>query len=166
MGNWMTDIMREAVQADIAVQNTFGIRDDLKKGAVSLRHLFRIMPFENTLVRMELSGAEIIDWIRQTLRVNRTYLQVSGVQVFFKASPDGQSVQDVRVHIEGAPIDPTRTYRVATNDYLASGGGAGKYIKGRPQHDTGKSLRAVVAEYVKAHTPVSPPAVGRFILEQ
>jgi len=166
MGNWMTDIMRASLDADVAIQNTFGIRDDLDAGDVSLRDLFRIMPFDNTLVRVELSGADLTDWIRQTLRVNRTFLQVSGMQVLFTAAPDGQSVQNVRVQVGGKPVDPKRMYRIATNDYLASGGGAGQFIKGRTQHDTGKSLRAVVADYVQNHTPVSPPTVGRFVLEK
>ena len=162
----MTDIMRASLDADVAIQNTFGIRDDLDAGDVSLRDLFRIMPFDNTLVRVELSGADLTDWIRQTLRVNRTFLQVSGMQVLFTAAPDGQSVQNVRVQVGGKPVDPKRMYRIATNDYLASGGGAGQFIKGRTQHDTGKSLRAVVADYVQNHTPVSPPTVGRFVFEK
>jgi 5'-nucleotidase/UDP-sugar diphosphatase len=166
LGNWMTDIMRAAGRADVAIQNTHGIRDDLRAGPVTLRDLFRIMPFDNTLVIVTLTGRDLAQLIRSNFDAKRTSIQLSGVQVHYQTDPQGKSVTSASILVNGKPIDPEKQYTVATNNYLASGGGVGALLKGKPQTDTGQRLRAVVADHVKKHSPVSPPPVGRFIQKQ
>lgn len=163
LGNWMTDIMRQATNADVAIQNTFGIRDDLRAGSVTLRDLFRIMPFDNTLVVVTVTGAELAQLIRSNFNVTRAFIQLSGVRVTFQTDAKGEKVTSSTLSVNGNPIDPARKYTIATNNYLASGGGVGALLKGKPQQDTGQRLRELVADYVQKHTPVSPPPVGRFL---
>ncbi|HIA03759.1 MAG TPA: bifunctional metallophosphatase/5'-nucleotidase [Myxococcales bacterium] len=162
LGSWMTDIMRMSVAADIGIQNTYGIRDDLRAGTISLRDIYRVMPFENTVVVVTLSGKQVKQLVRDNMRGQKSGIQISGIRVHLRFDPQKQTLQESWVLHKGAPIDDEKLYRVATNNYLAQGGTGGKVMKGAPTHDTGRSIRKVIVEAVRQHSPITPPKVGRY----
>jgi 2',3'-cyclic-nucleotide 2'-phosphodiesterase (5'-nucleotidase family) len=162
LGSWMADVMRIYSAADIAVQNTFGIRDDLLKGDITLRDIYRVMPFENTVVVVTLTGLQLKKLIRDNLREFRSGLQISGLEVHMKATSDGKRLEDIELIHKGEPIVSDKHYRVATNNFLAQGGTGGAVMKDAPMRDTGRKIRSVLVEAVKQHTPIHPPPVGRF----
>jgi 2',3'-cyclic-nucleotide 2'-phosphodiesterase (5'-nucleotidase family) len=162
LGSWMADVMRIAAAADIGVQNTFGVRDDLRAGKVTLRDVYKVMPFENTVVVVTLSGKQVKQLIRDNIRGRRSGIQISGIQVHLFYSADGNRLDDLWVLHRGAPIDEERQFRVATNNYLAQGGTGGKVMIGAPVRDTGRSIRDVLIEAVRQHSPIQAPGVGRF----
>uniref|UniRef100_A0A832I509 Multifunctional 2',3'-cyclic-nucleotide 2'-phosphodiesterase/5'-nucleotidase/3'-nucleotidase n=1 Tax=Eiseniibacteriota bacterium TaxID=2212470 RepID=A0A832I509_UNCEI len=144
LGNFVADAMRAAAGADVAFQNSGGLRADLAAGEVTRGDLYEVMPFDNTLVTMELTGAEIRRVLEEGLASGRV-AQVSGIRYAFDL---GRAPMDRVVELtaaDGAPLDPARTYRVACNNFMATGGD--NYVTlsaGRHLTDSGEVLRAAL----------------------
>jgi 2',3'-cyclic-nucleotide 2'-phosphodiesterase (5'-nucleotidase family) len=131
-GNFLTDEMRAFHGADIAVQNSGGIRANKlfplgEDGTADItrRDIAEILPFANHLVKAEITGAAIVEALEHALRLypdpNGGFLQVSGMQVVFDPEqPAGSRV--VSVLIGDAPLVPTQSYTMATNDFTLGGG--------------------------------------------
>jgi 5'-nucleotidase len=117
--------------AQLGFMNRGGIRRTLEAGAgnvVSKGQALATLPFGNTLVVMDMTGAQIRtlleqQWVADKVKV-RGLLQVSeGFTYRYDArKPEGARVLDVTVN--GTPLDDSATYRVATNNFLAGGNDA------------------------------------------
>jgi 2',3'-cyclic-nucleotide 2'-phosphodiesterase (5'-nucleotidase family) len=128
IGNLIADAMRQSARAEVAIMNGGGIRGGRVYApgtAISRRDVLAELPFGNRLVTLDLTGRAL----RQSLENGLSRLpdaagrfpQLSGLAVEFDPRrPAGDRIVSVRVG--GAPLDPGRTYRVATNDFLARGG--------------------------------------------
>jgi 2',3'-cyclic-nucleotide 2'-phosphodiesterase/3'-nucleotidase len=121
LGNWVADVMRRAAGAEVAVHNPGGLRASIDAGPVTAEEVFEVMPFDNRLVTLELTGAEILAAVEHGL-ANNGCLQVSGIRYRFAPSrPRGERVLVLTLD-DGTPIDHGRRFRVATNEFLADGG--------------------------------------------
>jgi 5'-nucleotidase len=124
LGNLIADAQRASSGAQFAFMNPGGIRDDLAAGEVLWGELFAIQPFSNDVVAMDLTGAQIKtlleqQWINQT---PAKILKTSGLTFTWNAAlPIGSRVVEIRDG-SGNLLDPTATYRVAVNSFMASGG--------------------------------------------
>ncbi|MBC7545306.1 MAG: bifunctional metallophosphatase/5'-nucleotidase [Candidatus Sericytochromatia bacterium] len=164
LGSWLADMIRESGKAEIGIINSGGIRAELSAGPVTVRKVFEILPFENFVASMDLSGQTLIDLSAKV--VERLYkqqagtLQVSGMSFRGK---DGKLVGPVLV--KGKPIDPKRQYRVAIVDYLL-GGGEGPYFDKHSKltvyHEL---LRDLMIARVKTQKVLGSPDVGRIVIE-
>jgi 5'-nucleotidase len=134
LGNLVADATLMAGQrfgAQIAFMNRGGIRQSLETGAgnvVSKGQALATLPFGNTLVVMDLTGAQIRtlleqQWVADKVKV-RGLLQVSeGFTYQYDArKPEGARVSGIRVN--GVPLDDKASYRVAANNFLAEGNDA------------------------------------------
>jgi 5'-nucleotidase len=117
--------------AQIALQNPGGIRQDLETAAgnrVTLGHAMAVLPFGNTLVAMNLRGAQIVELLEQQWLdgrdAKRGLLQVSeGFSYEWDpAQPEGSRVVPNSVRLNGVALDMNTSYRVVTNNFLAEGG--------------------------------------------
>lgn len=118
LGNLVADVMRAATGADLAVQNSGGIRASLPPGPIRRGDVFTVLPFENRLVVCTFPGTGVLalsDFIAG-MPAGAVKAQVSGLS--FRV--EGGRAVDVRVN--GDPIEPARAYRVAVNDFMAYGG--------------------------------------------
>ncbi len=158
IGNLHCDLMRAATGVDVAFHNKSGIRADLERGAVTYRALYQVAPFGNSVVTLELGGADLRALLEGSLEAERKHLEVSGLALRADLSrPAGQRLLEVTV--AGAPLDPARTYRVATNNFLAGGGdGHEAFTRGRSPRDTGVLLLDLLRKHFEAHQ--SPWAPG------
>ena len=170
IGNLIADATREAVGAEIAITNGGGIRADKEypAGAKLTRgDIFAELPFGNVTVKLELTGQQILEGLEngfsQVREVAGRFPQISGMNVEVDlAKPPGERVKSVTVG--GEPLDPARTYTVATNDYMASGGDGYKSFVGAKNliDAAGAQLMASqVIDYVAAKKTVSPKVEGR-----
>jgi 5'-nucleotidase / UDP-sugar diphosphatase len=117
---------------DIALQNAGGVRVDLSAGAVTVGNIYTVLPFRNTLVRLTMTGAQI----KQTLEDAITFVLASAGNT--GAYPYGASIRwsvdlnqpannrfsNIEVKTAAGAwvaLNPTATYRVITNDFLAAG---------------------------------------------
>jgi len=165
LGNLVVDGMREVGVgdggvADVAFHNNAGIRASLPKGTITYGQLYNVLPFDNQLIAMDLTGAQILRILEHSVSDRAGSLQVSGLAFRFDFSnPVGRRVREVTIGEE--PLDPSRTYRVVTIDYLAYGGDGFKAFLDGTNLAYGDGEVWAVAEYIHASSPVDPRVEGR-----
>src|SRR5690606_13403560 len=146
MGNFFADaLLWKGRQLDPEVQASFatkgGIRAELKTGDITIGNIFQIMPFENALVILTLSGTDMLRWADQM------------------ASTGGQPASGIKLVIEngkvkeflvqGKPVDPNAHYKLVTYDYLANGGDYVTFFDNPiAREDYTQLLRETLMEYV------------------
>jgi 5'-nucleotidase len=133
------DVAADAVLAatrgqgvQIGFMNIAGLRRDMDVEAdmlVRYSHAQAILPFSNTLVIMELTGAQLRglleqQWVRGGAEPTRSMLQISDgfTYTWDSTRPLGQRVLPESVKLNGKPIEDGKVYRVAANNFLAEGG--------------------------------------------
>jgi len=166
LGQWVADAMREAAKADIAFENGGGIRASLPAGTLTMGMLYEILPFDNELWTVELTGRQVLAVLEHGLSGSRYgAIQFSGLRVKYDPSrPAGQRVLEV-VTAGGEPLDPGQTYLVATNDFLMGGGDEyAMFGEGRNPRNLGIQLRDVLAEKVRKARIVDFGGDGRLAL--
>jgi 5'-nucleotidase / UDP-sugar diphosphatase len=162
LGDFVTDVIREASGADIGLQNAGGIRADLPAGAVTKGHVLDALPFVNALTVCEMSGAQLREILEQGLSLERGLIQVSGLRVVYDLSkPIGHRL--IELQFNGATVEDQKTYRVATSSFLAEGGDLYQTFLQTKQTDSGKMLSETVMEYLEKHGEIAPPKMGRLI---
>lgn len=175
IGNLIADAMRAAVGADVAITNGGGIRADKEYAAgarLTRGDILAELPFGNKTVKLELTGEQI----RQALENGFSQIeagagrfpQVSGITVSVDATAAaGARVKDVTVG--GAPLDPQKTYTVATNDFMAGGGDGYTVFRGVPQLINpidAQLMASQVIDYVALAGTVRPAVEGRIVVSQ
>jgi 5'-nucleotidase len=154
--NLVADAYRSATGTQIALVNAGGVRTSLPAGPITYGKIFEILPFENTIVTMKISGAQL----KRSLGVGLT--AVSGLRAVFDLSkPTGERLVSVTLE-DGSPVVDTATYTVAINDFMQVGGdGYTEFANGTDVKDTGIGLRDAVSDYIKAKKSVTPVKDGR-----
>jgi 2',3'-cyclic-nucleotide 2'-phosphodiesterase (5'-nucleotidase family) len=158
LGALIADAMREAVGANIALQNGGGIRTSVAPGPVCVRDVYAVLPFENTIVKCIMTGRQIEELLAFGLahRGAGAYPQLSGITFTDSAGIP----RDVRVG--GEPLDPQERYSVATLNYLFQGGdGYTLFAGAQAWEDTGLTVRDAFTELLKRRKIVSPAAIER-----
>jgi 5'-nucleotidase len=115
--------------ADISIQNAGGCRTDIAAGDWTIDDSYTMLPFSNTLVTLQMTGAEIVTVLGQA--VQYAYSGSSGAYPYasgLRYAVDGTAATAVsavevnsRLTREWSPIDTTKVYTVATNNYIAGG---------------------------------------------
>lgn len=163
IGNIICDSMREVANADIAFMNNGGIRTDIPKGKITLEQVFTLMPFDNNLVTMHLTGVQILEILEYNARQEQGFLQASGLKVRYDMSEtEGSRVKEV--YVGEKPLTKEKTYTVTTIDFLAAGGDAFKTFKEGKNIIYGTNLRDLFVTYLQKHSPVAPRIEGRIIV--
>ena len=159
--------------AQIAFTNPGGIRSDLASTlSVSFGQLFNVLPFNNTLVSMDLTGQQIVrlleqQWERASGRgVVMSVSQGFGYTWDASAPPgavggEGRRVLPGSVTINGESILAGQYYRVVTNNFLADGGDGFTVFQQGKNRQTGEIDSAVVKLYFRMKGAVQVPASGR-----
>ena len=147
--------------AQLALVNASGVRVGLKSGDVKYRDVFAMMPFGNNLVVMTLTGAQLKMVLEQQYSTKAAKVAVLAPSAAFGYAVDlkrseGHRVSDMRLN--GRSIDLAGNYRVAVNNFLASGGdGISGLTAGTDITDRGViDLDALVAWIAKEPTPPVP----------
>lgn len=163
-GDLLADVMKEVSGADAAVTNGGGMRANIPAGEVTVGDILTALPFNNTVVTLEMSGAtlqEALDYCAKDEFGGGGFLQVSGLS--YTVVP-GKSAEDVSVN--GAPLDTGKTYKIATNDFVAAGGDGYAMFANIEPYDTGVVLyEAVVSTLADGRELPAEPA-GRITIKQ
>jgi 2',3'-cyclic-nucleotide 2'-phosphodiesterase (5'-nucleotidase family) len=125
LGNFVADIIRETTGAQAAITNAGGIRASIPQGQVTAKEIYTALPFDNYLVAVSLTGQQLKEALEHGVSCLEEpagrFPQVSGLSfTYSRAAPAGSRVKEVLV--QGQPLDLTKEYTVATNDFLAAGG--------------------------------------------
>jgi len=164
LGNWIADTLRSTLNADVGIHNKGGIRAGLAPGPITRRAVFEVVPFENTAVAFDLSGAEILALVRRSFEgQGRRGFEFSGMTVHLESGRAGTKVSGVRFGVN--ELDPDRTYRVATNSFLATGGDR-LFEMERPLvlEDSGMVIRDMLAQDLAARSRFTPSNEDRVVL--
>ncbi len=170
IGNLVTDAMRDALGADVALTNGGGIRANkiYPPGAkLTRRDILSELPFGNRTVLLELTGrglrAALENGFSAIEKRSGRFPQVSGMQVLYDPDrPPGERVVEIRR--DGATLDPEATYTVATSDFIARGGdGYRALADGRPliEARSARLMAAQVIDFIVARGIVAPRVEGR-----
>jgi len=125
LGNLIADAQRTAMATDVAFMNPGGIRADLQAGPVTWGELFTIQPFGNDLVKMDLTGEQIVRLLNQQwANPSRTrIMKTSGIDYTWDNNlPADSRIVISSILINGQPIQMTVVYSVTVNSFMASGG--------------------------------------------
>ncbi|HXS83099.1 MAG TPA: 5'-nucleotidase C-terminal domain-containing protein [Methylomirabilota bacterium] len=148
IGDFICDAMRVDAKVDIALQNPGGMRADLNEGPITRGEVYAVMPFDNTIVTMELTGAQVKLALEQSLRGGRV-TQVSGVRYVLEPSSQNRWGLKSVTLADGSPLDPEKSYTVAVNNFMASGGDSYNVLAEGKSTDTGRLIRDAMEKYVR-----------------
>lgn len=173
LSNLLSDILvwsssRFGEAPDFGVYNMGGIRATLSKGNVTRGDILDIAPFDNKICFLTLRGADVIELFQQIARVGGE--GVSG-SIRLKISKDGQLLSS---SVNGKPVDPNASYRIATIDYLSQGNDYLFAFKKKTDVVSPKSeennARFLIEDYFKAmHADgkaVEAKVEGRIVVEK
>lgn len=131
--------------AQIALATKFGIRADIKQGNVTVGNIFELMPFENAITILELSGNDVQILLNFIAKTNGQPLAGMTMEI--------ENNKPKSIIIQNEPFDSNKTYKLVTYDYLANGG---DYIEGLDhpikRNDTGIIVRKGLIDYVEQLT--------------
>ena len=164
LGNLIADAQRNVAGTQVAIMNNGGIRTALPAGEIRYEELFRVQPFGNTLVTMDLSGQQLLQALEHTVRGGRPGAHISGVRVRFDPTREaGNRILSATLE-NGEGIRPERTYKVAVNNFMAEGGdGFAMLLQGRDIDMTGKvDLDALIDYLASLPRPTPIPGIGRY----
>jgi 5'-nucleotidase / UDP-sugar diphosphatase len=174
IGNLIADAMRVSTGADIAITNGGGIRGNKQYPAgakISRRDILTELPFGNATSMAEVTGKDIKDALENGVsqidnRAGR-FPQISGMVITIDAkAPVGSRI--AAIQIGGKDIDPVAKYKVATNDFMLTGGdgysalGRGRTLIGKTD---GKLMASVVMAHIRQIGAVQAKVDGRITLK-
>ncbi len=144
LGCLMADAMRAEAGADIAVQNSGGVRYETKeKGPFTVNDVYRLDPFGNEMVEFNLTGEEI-ERMLAAICDGDDYgpAFVSGIRYSIDLGKDNHTVKRVKItNDDGSKFDRKRTYRVVMSSYVAT-------VSDYEKEDEGRNLYMVVSDAI------------------
>lgn len=152
--------------AQLAFMNQGGVRNDLlfgdDNGVITYEELHSVQPFGNTLVVLEMKGAQIEALLEQQWQGDKTsILQPSANVSYSWSSTEGDRITPGDVLIDGAPLALDATYRVTVNSFLASGGDGFGLLAEAKQVSGGPIDLDVLIDYIKRTSPLQPATESR-----
>ena len=176
LGNFATDAIRSQASAKLgravplAITNSGGLRKNtIAAGELRASDIFELMPFENALVQIELSGEQVLNLLTVVLEARDAQ---SGAKVQYRMNGDKPELISAKlVDSSGreTEIDPKATYSIVTIDYLLNLA-SGRYTilqRGKNPTPLRITLRDATMNYVKAETaagrPIKATLDGRFV---
>ena len=179
LGNFVTDLCLEMYDsiADICVMNNGGLRSSLPFGKITRGDIYKLMPFENELVVLELNAEEVYELAEYI--TNRGGEPFSGCNIYLYES------KIMEIEVENGDIihknefdnvtmslpvcgtyselmeDDLYTFKVLTSDYLANGGDKMKFFNNKEQHKVGVKLRDAIINYCKENKTITSKIDGR-----
>ena len=189
LGNLAADALRDYCDADIAIQNGGGIRAGLTAGDVTVGDIFAMLPFDNKVTLVEVTGQTVWDALENGVsgypETYGQFPQVSGIHYTFDGSkPAGERIVSVTLP-DGTPLDMEGWYTLACNDFMCGGGDGYTMFNVLNPEDGGDGngemavqelpgcklvyrtndyYRTVVSEYIKEQGTIAPALEGRITI--
>lgn len=122
LGNMVTFAYKEKFKTDMAITNSGGLRDSIYKGKVTYESVLMVLPFGEQIGISQLSGNDLKKYLEYVIFTftpgNGNFPHISGVEIL----ADAASKKIVSLHINGAPVVPSRIYSIALPEFIAAGG--------------------------------------------
>lgn len=166
LGRLIADAQRLAVGADVAIMNNGGIRAELPGGPINYGDLFRVQPFQNTLIRLRLRGGLLLAALEHSLSERGLMANVSGLIVEYDPDePRGARVRCARL-ADGRYVRRDSTYTVVVNNFMVAGGsGYWMFKEATEAEQTGIVDLDALVTFLKGQAgPVEAPPEARWIV--
>ncbi len=142
--------------ADFGVMSGGGIRDSIEAGDITYKSVLKVQPFGNIVVYADMSGKEVVDYLTAVAQMkpdSGAYPQLANVSFVAKEG----KLTDLK--IKGEPVDPAKTYRMATLSFNATGGDGYPRIDNKPGYvNTGFINAEVLKEFIQQNSPLDAAA--------
>lgn len=142
--------------ADFGVMSGGGIRDSIEAGDITYKSVLKVQPFGNIVVYADMSGKEVVDYLNAVAQMkpdSGAYPQFANVSFVAKEG----KLTDLK--IKGEPVDPAKTYRMATLSFNATGGDGYPRIDNKPGYvNTGFIDAEVLKEFIQQNSPLDAAA--------
>ncbi|EHA8046493.1 bifunctional UDP-sugar hydrolase/5'-nucleotidase [Salmonella enterica] len=142
--------------ADFGVMSGAGIRDSIEAGDITYKSVLKVQPFGNIVVYADMSGKEVVDYLTAVAQMkpdSGAYPQFANVSFVAKEG----KLTDLK--IKGEPVDPAKTYRMATLSFNATGGDGYPRIDNKPGYvNTGFIDAEVLKEFIQQNSPLDAAA--------
>lgn len=170
LGNLMADlcfemanpIFKEKTKAsiDFVLLNYGGIRANMPKGNIKKENAFKLMPFENELVVVNLTGEKIVELVTFFIKNKKAHPLSKNIELIIYAD------NKHKLNINKKPFDKNKTYNVLTNDYLQNGGDKMNFFK-NPKKLTiiDYKMRDAIIDYFKKTDTLKATIDNRVILK-
>ncbi|EIU8719859.1 bifunctional UDP-sugar hydrolase/5'-nucleotidase [Salmonella enterica subsp. enterica serovar Infantis] len=141
---------------DFGVMSGGGIRDSIEAGDITYKSVLKVQPFGNIVVYADMSGKEVVDYLTAVAQMkpdSGAYPQFANVSFVAK---EGKLTE---LKIKGEPVDPAKTYRMATLSFNATGGDGYPRIDNKPGYvNTGFIDAEVLKEFIQQNSPLDAAA--------
>ena len=152
---------RENKTIDVCLLNHGGIRAVIPKGDVTTRTAFEVMPFENSLIIVGLTGKEIKTLAEYIIKEKKPH-PLYGMKIYI----DKNTLAINKIEINDKPLDENQLYYVGTSDYLANGGDNMTFFKeSKIKFDMEYKLRNMMIDYFKKVDTIPNITTEKIILE-
>ncbi|MEA2172892.1 MAG: hypothetical protein QOD00_484 [Blastocatellia bacterium] len=166
-------VQLDAGRADVSMAASFNPQARIPKGPVTVRDIAGLYEFENTLVTLEVTGAQLKDALEHSAKYFLAYVPnkaaadlvdekipgynfdiAEGVTYDLDISkPVGQRIQNLRWH--GQPLNPAQRLRLVTNNYRVNGGGGFAMYKSAPVvYRSSEEVRELIIDWVERHQTI------------
>lgn len=149
LGNWSADVAKAVVEnalktkVDFCMLNLGGLRiPSLPKGAITKGKIFELMPFDNTLLAVEMKGSDLKALFDRAAATGGWPISKEVKMTIYKE-------QSQNIMIDGKKVEKDKIYRVAMNDYMANGGDKCFFLKDKKKLETNLLMRNAIIEYIE-----------------
>lgn len=155
LADLITDAMLDKSGADLVITNGGGIRASIGEGDITYGEVYEVLPFGNEIAVIEVTGREILDALLHGTKVypktNGSFPQVAGMSyIIIDDDKDPETpVVITDVMINGEKLNLSKTYRLATNDFMAEGGDGYDMFKGKKIISTHGTMLDATVERIK-----------------
>lgn len=156
MGHLILAAQMARTGADFGVMSGGGIRDSIDGGDISYKSVLKVQPFGNVVVYADMNGKDVTDYLTAVAQMkpdSGAYPQFARVSFVAKEG----KLNDLKIN--GEPVDPAKTYRMATLSFNATGGDGYPRIDNKPGYvNTGFIDAEVLKEYIQKNSPLDASA--------
>ena len=163
VANAMLSYGNQLKPTDISITNLGGLRNDIQEGPITIGDVMQVMPFDNALVFLELSGEDVEALCDAIAKKGGDV--VAGISMKI----EGDNAENIL--IQGQPIDDNKNYRIITTDYLSFGNDhLDPLAKFKTIEPLNVLLRDVLIQNIKDETaasrPIQPTLKNEIYVEQ
>lgn len=161
LGPLVADAYREHFDTQLGWQNGGGQRADIQEGTLTRRGAQSVLPFGNSPIAIQATGAQIKDALEKGIESNpdggNGFPRTAGFTFDFNASaPFGERVTAIKLD-DGTPMDMNATYSMAISNYVVNGGDKVDSFVDAPVTSEGTAIDVdVFSEYIKRHGELLP----------
>ena len=169
LGDVVTDAFRKSPWSniDMSFANAGGLRSVIAKGNITLEDIYSVLPFNNTIDRLTMTGKALKQVFQDKLDQDKTFLQVSGAYIEYTKDYETGNwfVGYIRLpcynNTKLCYIDDDKVYFITVTSYLATGGDGWTFNKHYTKRDIGGSAVDSFRSFIEKHSPLNQSIEGR-----